>query len=218
MTLLRPRAETPAAMATMVAMALMLVASGSVSVVAEEEGQAQNKIRVAVMDFENNSYWGDNLGYAVADGLVTQLFGTGSFSLVERAQLEAVLAEQNLGQSGLVNPNQAAELGRLLGVQLILTGSITKFSIDTKGVGVGRFRAEYSEAESNLDIRLVNTNTAEIMFADYGEGKVRLGGIDIKGVHFRQDFDAGLAQEALRPAVENVVKKIVDQADMFSSI
>ena len=128
------------------------------------------------------------------------------------------MAEQNLGQSGLVNPNQAAELGRLLGVQLILTGSITKFSIDTKGVGFGRFRAEYSEAESNLDIRLVNTNTAEIMFADYGEGKVRLGGIDIKGVHFRQDFDAGLAQEALRPAVENVVKKIVDQADMFSSI
>ena len=57
MTLLRPRAETPAAMATMVAMALMLVASGSVSVVAEEEGQAQNKIRVAVMDFANNSSW-----------------------------------------------------------------------------------------------------------------------------------------------------------------
>ena len=218
MTSLRPRVETPVAMA---ALALMLVVSGSVSVVAEEEGQTENKIRVAVMNFENNStwsYWGDNLGHAAADELVTQLFRTGSFSLVERAQLEAVLAEQNLGQSGLVNPNQAAEIGRLLGVQLILTGSITKFSIDTKGGGFGGFGVEYSEAESNLDIRLVNTNTAEIMFADDGEGTVRLGGIRVKSVNFRQDFDAGLAQEALRPAVEDVVKKIAEQADVFASI
>ncbi len=56
------------------------------------------------------------------------------------------------------------------------------------------------------------------MFADDGEGKVRLGGFNIKGVNFRQDFDAGLAQEALRPAVEDVVQKIVEQADAFASI
>ena len=89
------------------------------------------------MNFENNSswhYWGDNLGAAAADELVTQLFKSGRFSLVERSQLEAVLAEQELGQSGLVTSSQAAEIGRLLGVQLILTGSITKFSI-------GPFRA-----------------------------------------------------------------------------
>ena len=68
------------------------------------------------MNFENNStwsYWGDNLGDAAADELVTQLFGTGKFSLVERSQLEAVLAEQNLGQSGRVNSAQAAEIGRI---------------------------------------------------------------------------------------------------------
>ena len=205
----------------MVVMALMFVVGWPVSATAEEAGQGENRVRVAVMNFENNSswhYWGDNLGAAAADELVTQLFKSGRFSLVERSQLEAVLEEQELGQSGLVTSSQAAEIGRLLGVQLILTGSITKFSIDTKGGGFGPFRAEYSEAETNLDIRLVNTNTAEIMFADAGEGKVRLGGFSVKGVNFRQDFDAGLAQEALRPAVEDVVKKIADQADAFASI
>ena len=215
MTTVRHRVET------LVVMALMVVASWPVSVAANEETQNENRVRVAVMNFENNSswhYWGDNLGYAAADELVTQLFGTGKFSLVERSQLDAVLAEQNLGQSGLVNPAQAAEIGRLLGVQLILTGSITKFSIDTKGGGFRGIGVEYSEAETNLDIRLVDTNTAEIMFADDGEGKVRLGGFNIKGVNFRQDFDAGLAQEALRPAVEDVVQKIADQADAFASI
>jgi curli biogenesis system outer membrane secretion channel CsgG len=201
--------------------AVLLVALSPPSAVTAEGGQSENRIRVAVMNFENNStwsYWGDDLGYAVADELVTQLFGTGQFSLVERSQLESVLAEQNLGQSGLVNPTQAAEIGRLLGVQLILTGSITRFSIDTKGGGFGGFQAEYSEAESSLDIRLIDTTTAEIMFADDGEGKVRLGGFRIKGVNFRQDFDVGLAQEALRPAVEDAVKKIVAKADIFSSV
>ena len=201
--------------------AALMMASWPVVAAAEEAGQSENRVRVAGMNFENNSswhYWGDNLGYAAADELVTQLFGTGKFSLVERSQLDAVLAEQNLGQSGRVNPTQAAEIGRLLGVQLILTGSITKFSIDTKGGGFRGFGAEYSEAESNLDIRLIDTNTAEIMFADDGEGKVRLGGIRIKSLNFRQDFDAGLAQEALRPAVEDVVEKIAGNADAFSAI
>ena len=212
---IRPRFEI------LFVMALLLVASWPVAAAAEEEEQSEKKIRVAVMNFENNSswhYWGDNLGYAAVDELVTQLFGTSRFSLVERSQLDAILAEQNLSQSGRVNPSQAAEIGRILGVQLILTGSITKFSVDTKGGGFGRFRAEYSEAESNLDVRLISTDTAEIVFAGDGEGTVRLGGIRVRDVNFQQDFDAGLAQEALRPAVEDVVRKIADQADAFSSI
>ncbi len=39
-----------------------------------------DKVRIAVMNFENNStwsYWGDNLGKAAADELVTQLFRIG---------------------------------------------------------------------------------------------------------------------------------------------
>ena len=206
---------------TFVATALVLIASWPVSMFAEEAEERNDKVRVPVMNFENNSswrYWGDNLGYAAADELVTQLFKTGKFSLIERTQLEAVMAEQNLGQSGRVNSAQAAEIGRILGVQMILTGSITKFSVDTKGGGFRRFGAEYSEAESNLDIRLINTDTAEIMFAEEGEGKVRLGGIQVQGFDYRQEFDAGLAQEALRPAVEDVVQKIATQAGAFTSI
>ena len=218
----RPDMKTPYPRIGMfVATALVLIVSWPMSMFAEEAEARNDKVRIAVMNFDNNSswrYWGDNLGYAVADELVTQLFKTGQFSLVERTQLEAVLSEQNLGQSGRINSAQAAEIGRILGVQMILTGSITKFSVDTKGGGFGRFRAEYSEAESQLDIRLINTETAEIMFADEGAGKVRLGGVRVKGINYRQEFDEGLAQEALRPAVEDVVKKIADHAGVFASI
>jgi len=187
-------------------------------VVAGETVQPDEKIRVAVMNFENNTtqrFWEDNLGYAAADEFVTQLFETQQFSLVERAQIDSILAEQDFGQSGRLNQSQAAELGKLLGVQLILTGSITKFSVDTKSGGIRSFGVEYSEAESNLDVRLIDTNTAEILFAGTGESKVRLGGIRIKGFNFRQDFDRGIAQEALRPAIQDVVNKIVANADAY---
>jgi curli biogenesis system outer membrane secretion channel CsgG len=192
-----------------------------VTAVVSGEGLQENRIRIAVMNFENNStwhYWGDNLGAAAADELVTQMFQTGEFSLVERSQIEAVLAEQDFGQSGRVTPSQAAEIGKVLGVQLILTGSITKFSIDKKGGSFAGIGATYSEAESNVDVRLIDANTAEIMFADDGEGKIRLGGVSIRGANLQRDFDAGLAQEALRPAVENIVAKIADQSDRFASI
>ncbi len=181
----------------------------------------QEKVRIAVMNFENNSswyYWGDNLGKAAADELVTQLFKTGKFSVVERSQIEAILSEQDFGQSGRVNSSQAADIGKILGVQLVVTGSITKFSIDRKGGSFAGIGATYSEAETNLDVRMINTNTAEIMFADDGEGKVRLGGVNYRGDGFEQSFDAGLAQESLRPAVEDIVGKIGSKADSFASI
>ena len=114
------------------------------------ESRAQDKVRVAVMNFENNStwhWWGDNLGYAAQDVLTTALFESGQFSVIERAQIDAVLAEQNLGASGRVTGATAAQVGQLLGVQLILTGSITQFSVETISAGFRGIGGSYSEGE-----------------------------------------------------------------------
>ena len=183
--------------------------------------QSTGKVRVAVMNFENNStwsYWGDNLGKAAADELVTQLFQTGSFSVIERAQLEALLVEQDLGASGAVDTSTAARIGQLLGVQLILTGSITQFSIERTSGGFRSLGVSVSRAESVLDVRLVNTTTGEIMLAESGEGRKTFGGVFFKGAGLERQFDAGIAQEALRPAIEQVTEKIANQADRFTSL
>ncbi len=180
--------------------------------------QPTTKPRIAVMNFENNStwrFWGENLGAAAADELTTQLFQTDRFSIVERAQLDAMLDEQDLGASGRVSTSTAAEIGKLLGAQLILTGSITQFSIETKSGGFRRLGVSFSEAESKLDIRIVNTTTGEIMFAEEGEGNKRFGGGFFNGFNFERDFDAGVAQESLRPAVEDVIAKIADDSARF---
>ena len=183
--------------------------------------QPGSKVRIAVLNFENNStwtWWGDNLGRAAADELTTQLFKTGDFSMIERAQLDAVLAEQDLGASGAVTISSAARIGQLLGAQLILTGSITQFSIERISGGFRGIGGSYSKAESMMDVRLVNTTTGEIMLAEEGEGEKRFGGGFFKGAGLEREFDAGVAQEALRPSVEQVVEKISSQAGHFASL
>jgi curli biogenesis system outer membrane secretion channel CsgG len=50
---------------------------------------------------------------------------TGEFSVIERRQIETILAEQNMGASGLVDPATAARVGKLLGAPAVIVGSIT---------------------------------------------------------------------------------------------
>ncbi|MEZ5419512.1 MAG: CsgG/HfaB family protein [Vicinamibacterales bacterium] len=202
----------------MAALLLMLVA---VLTAAPTSAFAQAKVRVAVMNFENNStwaYWGNNLGSAAADELATQLVQSGKYTVIERRELDNILREQNLGASGAVTAATAAKVGKLLGVQLMLTGSITSFSIKRTSVGLRGIGGTYSNAESKVDVRLVNVETGEVLVAATGQGNKRMGGGYFKGVRAEQTFDQGAAQEALRPAVEQVVVKLTEQSSSLQSL
>jgi len=185
-------------------------------------GQARpGKVRVAVLDFEANVphvwwVWDTRLlGRAAADQLVTQLVQSGKFSVVERDKLDLVLKEQALSASGAIDPKTAIRLGKLLGVQLILTGSITKFSIKRHGAGIGPIRAQLGQAQSALDVRLIDTSTGEIVLVASGEGEKKFGGAAFKNIDFEKEFDIGIVTEALRPAVEKTVAQILEQYDQL---
>ena len=202
----------------MAALLLMLVA---VLTAAPTSAFAQAKVRVAVMNFENNStwtWWGNNLGSAAADELATQLVQSGKYTVIERRELDNILREQNLGASGAVTAATAAKVGKLLGVQLMLTGSITSFSIKRTSIGLRGIGGSYSNAESKVDVRLVNVETGEVLVAATGQGNKRMGGGYFKGVSAEQTFDQGAAQEALRPAVEQVVVKLTEQSGSLQSL
>jgi curli biogenesis system outer membrane secretion channel CsgG len=175
---------------------------------------AGKKIRVAVFDFENNSqwhWWGDNLGKAAGHEFVTHLVNSNEFTVIEREKIQAVLAEQGLGASGAVTPSTAPKIGKLLGVQLLFTGSITAFSIKKTGGSIAGFGASFGKAESKLDVRMIDTTTGEILLAATGAGDKKMGGASFQGTSFEQQYDEGVASEALRPAVEQVTKKVLAQ-------
>ena len=83
------------------------------------------KMRVAVLDFQDNSGAGAP-GGAIADMMTTELFNAGVFTVVERNQLGAVATEQRLAGQGLVDPSTAVQMGKVLGVEGLITGSITQ--------------------------------------------------------------------------------------------
>lgn len=153
----------------------------------------QPKKRVAVMNFDYatvttyvQQIFGSNqdIGKGIADMLVDKLVNDGQYSVIERKELDKILAEQNFSNSDRADPNSAAKIARVLGVQAIVIGSITQFGRDDKSTGVGggavggvtsRFGiggVKHSEASAVVQItaRMIDTNTAEILASCTAKG------------------------------------------------
>lgn len=82
--------------------------------------------RIAVLPFENPT---DDraAGPLVAEELNLQLGKLGIFDLTERTQITELLKEQDLDTLERFDESTAAQIGRLLGVQAVVVGSVTKF-------------------------------------------------------------------------------------------
>jgi curli biogenesis system outer membrane secretion channel CsgG len=158
---------------------------------ASAQSASPRKPRIAIMDFDyatvqtaSSALFGTNvdIGKGIADLLVTDLVKDGSFSIIERKALDKIMTEQNFSNSDRADPMSAARLGKLLGVDAILVGSITQFGNETKktniggaggnwgGFGVGGFGHSKSTANVGITARLVNVDTGEIIAVAEGTG------------------------------------------------
>jgi curli biogenesis system outer membrane secretion channel CsgG len=181
---------------------------------------AQVKKRVAVAEFSDKSGH-QGAGQGVADMLVTALVKSGEFSVIERKELDKVMAEQHLGQGGNVTPQTAPQVGKLLGVDLLVLGSITELGTSDRDVAGGASlfgaRINAKQARAAVDIRLVNTTTGEIIAAETEEGTESTVGVGghYKGVNFSDfskwnDTDIG---KAAREAIDKTVELIKDHME-----
>ncbi len=171
------------------------------------------KLRVGIVDFVNKSSYGaGRLGTSASDILTTELFKTGAFIVVERAQLKQVLGEQSLGQTGAVNPETAAQAGRVLGLNALVTGSISQFGVSTGGADYGVYREKVQTAKCTVDVRVVDASTGQLYFADSGKGEFEKKAQELLGMGTRAGYDETLGQEALRSAItkfmDNLVQKL----------
>jgi TolB-like protein len=64
-------------------------------------------------------------GALIAERISTALSGMAGVRLVDRTQLDTIMAEQRLSASGLVNPESAVKVGQLLGASAIVSGTVT---------------------------------------------------------------------------------------------
>jgi hypothetical protein len=85
---------------------------------------------VAVFDFEAKEEAVKDLGPKVATLLNAHLSADPNLIMVERAELEKALGEQEVGLSGTVSADTAAKVGHLTGAKVLVTGKIFKADRD----------------------------------------------------------------------------------------
>jgi Curli production assembly/transport component CsgG. len=89
-------------------------------------GSAPEILSVAVFDFESKDEAVRELGPKVSTLLNATLSAEPQLITVERAELEKVLGEQELGLSGAVTADTAAKVGHLTGARVLITGRVFK--------------------------------------------------------------------------------------------
>jgi len=146
--------------------------------------QTGSRLRVAVNQFEKTSIGADKqMSLGFEDILSSAMLKRARFAMIERRNLKAVLEEQKLSMSGLVDERTALKLGKLLAADDMLLGSIL-------------------ERVNSLEIyaRLVDTETAEMITAVdiYGED-IDIGALRSLG----QGVELRLTEEL--PLLEGIV-------------
>lgn len=177
---------------------------------------AADKPRIAVLEIKNkadNQYWWHGGGEAAQDVFVTELVKSGKFSVIERERMNAIMQEKGLNMSGDIDPSTAMQIGKLLGADYMLAGSVTEYGQDTaeaSAPGVRRlpgFRMGKKNFTAAIDARLFNVSTGEIVWADSARHedsavKVRVGGFG-GGKDDRRMFD-----KVMRPAIQDLVASL----------
>lgn len=182
------------------------------------------KPRIAVLDFDYSNVSADWIGWwntsasGVSDILVNKLVESGNFVVVERSKLAEILKEQNLGLTGRIDAVTAAQVGKILGVDTVVLGSITDFNIEynTSGVSLpifGSVGGSKTKANVKLNIRVVNTTTGEILFTAEGNSQSKsentsVSIIGIGGVDSDSSNEAKLLTTATVEAINQVVQVI----------
>jgi len=162
-------------------------------------GAQASRPTVALLNFDFGTiehWWQGNqdIGAGIADLMVDALVDDGSWRIIERKKLDAILNEQNFSNSERADPSAKtiAQLSKVLGVKYLIVGSITKFGTENsnKSVGGGGFGSKFgigsvgkSEGKANVAItaRVLDTSTAEVMISSKGEGTSKRSGMMLGG-------------------------------------
>jgi hypothetical protein len=143
--------------------------------------------RVAVIGFDSTSpgyLWSidSELSKAATDLMINALVNTNRFRVFERTKLEAILQEQDFQvTSGRVDPSTAVKIGKMIGVDSIVTGSVTSIMFSKSGgITLGPLNLKKSTATVTVTVRAINVTTGEIIFSEVKKGITSKSGVSLR--------------------------------------
>jgi curli biogenesis system outer membrane secretion channel CsgG len=160
---------------------------------------------------------------SLTEALTTSLAATGKFVVLERAALQQVQQEQDFGSSGRVSAETAADKGKIMGAQMLITGDITAFTYQRSSVG-GKLTnnikgldagVERVSASVSIDLRLIDVVTGEVIASIKGDGSAAQQGITTHLTQDEKKYDGSITLstplgKASRDAIQKSIAGIID--------
>jgi len=172
------------------------------------------KRKVAIGRFTNETKYGqsffldknnDPVGKQAVDILSATLMATDKFILLERADLDKISKELELGDATPLK-NMA---------DYLIVGSVTEFGRRDAGK-VGIFsRTKEQLAFAKVHVRLLDVRTGQIIYAEEGEGEASSEAGTVFGIGARAGYDSTINDKALEAAIvklsSNIIENLMDK-------
>jgi curli biogenesis system outer membrane secretion channel CsgG len=211
-----------------------------------DTASAQQKKRVAILGFDDAAVessaakalgTSQDVGGVLADVLVKELLKGATYSIIERRAIDQVLKEQNFSNTNRADPKTAAAIGRVLGVEAIIIGSVTQFGVEESAVAVGSGplgrvtrgvlgggKRVNTKAMVGMTARMVDTGTGEILTAASGSGESSKASVAASGNATgdidmtSRSFQESMLGEAVNRAAQQVAASLNEFGSKLASV
>ena len=166
------------ALAALVAACAPTTATTDAAAVSPGLCASEPKPVVAVIEFENTTGRSGGLNVtgletAATARLITLLENSGCYTIVERSELQSILAAQGL-------ESMAPEvLARAAGAGYVVTGAVTRATIDRPGVTALGITVGNVRAEVAVDVRATDLITGQVVVSQTGTGDAQRANLSI---------------------------------------
>ncbi len=147
----------------------------------------------------------------LTDKFITTLVKSNKFKVVEREALQKVMDEQMLSDSGAVDPSRYIELGKLIGADYLLMGSISLHDLNEgfRQIPGTNHYTRILKAQMICDIKIVNSTTGRIVAAENARAVKELKQ-RVKANSQTLDIPAELTDDVHRQLITALVQKVLD--------
>ena len=183
---------------------------------------------VAVIDFETRPKVSHDAGRELSEMLVNSLLETGRFTVVDRSRTAQIQHEQREALLGTVDPATGASVGKMLGAQYLIIGSVTQFE-ERKASGLGMLGGIVNMPGSGsvtayralvkFNLQVIHSTTGSIVFSKSFEKDVKSNGLSGGGaVVDVPDFKSKAMQQAVDQSMKEAVSALVEKIGTASPV
>ena len=144
--------------------------------------------------------------------ILKDIFSGKTLNVIDRFLVEEKIKAARLNTEGLIDPDTALKLGKILGVKYIIYGNVNDVTLSDVGTQIGIGGVTICTVKSHIIVRMMNVETGEIISAAKGEGKSQSSFVKIQGgeVAVIEVGRTKVTQDSVHNAIQKAAFQAVD--------